>query len=102
MLLLQVLRRSEIPTTDPLEQVRRYHRDGMEFNYDSEWQHWIELESQKRLVEELKTQWEKKEIKNWLWGTPPPPPKTGFLFFSVCPYKEEEKKPKTRLKVIKS
>jgi len=100
LLLLQVLRRSEIPTTDPLEQVRRYHRDGMEFNYDSEWQHWIELESQKRLVEELKTQWEKKEIKNWLWGTPPP--KTSFLFFSVCPYKEEEKKPKTRLKVIKS
>jgi len=101
LLLLQVLRRSEIPTTDPLEQVRRYHRDGMEFNYDSEWQHWIELESQKRLVEELKTQWEKKEIKNWLWGTPPPPG-TSFLFFSVCPYKEEEKKPKTRLKVIKS
>lgn len=35
---------------DPLEQVRRYHREGIEFNYDSEWQNWVNLESQKRLV----------------------------------------------------
>lgn len=87
--MLQVLRRSEIPTTDPLEQVRRYHRDGMEFNYDSEWQHWIELESQKRLVEKLKTRRKKKEIENWLWGKKPP--KTSFL----CPYREKNKAKKS-------
>jgi len=74
--------------------VRRYHRDGIEFNYDSEWQHWIELESQKRLVEKLKTRRKEKEIKNWLWGKRPP---RKPVFYAHI---RKKTKPKIKLKVM--
>ncbi|RPB17168.1 hypothetical protein P167DRAFT_531429 [Morchella conica CCBAS932] len=50
VILMKLLRRSEIPTTDPLEQIKRYHRSGLELNYDNEWQNWIDLESRKRVA----------------------------------------------------
>jgi len=35
-------------SSDPLQNIRRCHRQGLEFDYQSEWQTWIDLESKKR------------------------------------------------------
>ncbi|KAF8252751.1 hypothetical protein K440DRAFT_631703 [Wilcoxina mikolae CBS 423.85] len=49
-ILLNNLRRGQVVSSDPLQNIRRCHRQGLEFDYQSEWQTWIDLESKKRVA----------------------------------------------------
>ncbi|TGZ80630.1 hypothetical protein EX30DRAFT_364305 [Ascodesmis nigricans] len=49
-ILIHSLRRSTIMSDDVLEIVRGFIRDGIQFNAQTEWRTWIDLESKKRLA----------------------------------------------------
>ncbi|KAI5795164.1 hypothetical protein EDC01DRAFT_74640 [Geopyxis carbonaria] len=47
LVLLNIMGQSQALLRDPLETIRRCQNGGLEFNYETEWQTWIELESRK-------------------------------------------------------